>query len=44
MRAAFTPIYGSADVVEVREIPTPTPGEHEVLVEVPLPARSQRRE
>lgn len=34
MRAALTPTYGPADVLEVRDVPPPTLGDHEVLVEV----------
>ncbi len=34
MRAAFTPVYGPAEVLEVRDVPPPTPGDHEVLVAV----------
>src|SRR5688572_30816102 len=34
MRAAVTTRYGRPEVVEVREVPTPTPAENEVLVRV----------
>lgn len=34
MRAAVTTRYGPPEVVKVREVPTPTPGDHEVLVRV----------
>lgn len=34
MRAALTPVYGPAEVLKVADVPTPTPGDHEVLVEV----------
>jgi len=34
MRAAVTTRYGPPEVVEVREVPTPTPTDHEVLVRV----------
>src|SRR5687767_5760934 len=34
MRAAITRRYGPPEAVEVREVPTPTPGPHEVLVRV----------
>ena len=34
MRAAFTPGYGPADILEVRDVPPPVPGDHEVLVAV----------
>jgi NADPH:quinone reductase-like Zn-dependent oxidoreductase len=34
MRAAVTPTYGPAHVLELREVPTPTFGDREVLVEV----------
>ncbi|MFO0760292.1 MAG: NAD(P)-dependent alcohol dehydrogenase [Byssovorax sp.] len=45
MRAAFTPVYGPADILSVRELPRPVPGDHEVLVEVhasPVTAGDQR--
>ena len=34
MRAAVTTRYGGPEVVEVREVPTPTPADNEVLVRV----------
>lgn len=34
MRAAITTRYGLPEVVEVRDVPTPTPADHEVLVRV----------
>jgi len=34
MRAAFTTRYGPPEVVEIREVPTPTPADNEVLVRV----------
>ncbi len=34
MKAAFTPLYGPANVLEVREASTPSPGDHELLVEL----------
>src|SRR5688572_8412457 len=34
MRAAVTTRYGLPEVVEVREVPTPTPADNEVLVRV----------
>jgi NADPH:quinone reductase-like Zn-dependent oxidoreductase len=34
MRAAITTRYGPPEVVEVQEVPTPTPADHEVLVRV----------
>lgn len=34
MKAAITQSYGSADVLETREVPRPTIGEHDVLVRV----------
>jgi NADPH:quinone reductase-like Zn-dependent oxidoreductase len=34
MRAAVTTRYGRPEVVEVREVPTPTPADNEVLVRV----------
>ena len=34
MRAAVTTRYGPPEVVEVREVPTPTPADNEVLVRV----------
>ncbi|MFK7929326.1 MAG: NAD(P)-dependent alcohol dehydrogenase [Myxococcota bacterium] len=34
MKAAYTHSYGPADVVELRDIPVPTVGEHDVLVQV----------
>jgi NADPH:quinone reductase-like Zn-dependent oxidoreductase len=34
MNAAFTPTYGSADVIEIRDLPSPAIGDHDVLVEV----------
>jgi NADPH:quinone reductase-like Zn-dependent oxidoreductase len=45
MRAALTTTYGPAEVLEVRDVPRPTPGAHEVLVEVhasPVTAGDQR--
>lgn len=34
MRAAITPVYGPAHVLQPREVPRPTLGAHDVLVEV----------
>lgn len=34
MKAIITPGYGSPTILETREVATPTPGEHELLVEV----------
>ena len=34
MKAAVTPAYGSADVLETRELPTPIIGDHDVLIQV----------
>jgi len=34
MRAAVTPIYGPASVLETRDLPTPRPGDREVIVEM----------
>lgn len=34
MKAAITPSYGPADVLQTRELPTPTIGEHQVLVQI----------
>ena len=34
MKAAVTTRYGSPDVIEIRQVPTPTPGAGEVLVRV----------
>lgn len=45
MRAAFTPTYGPAEVLELRDVPAPTLGDDEVLVEVhasPVTAGDQR--
>src|SRR5436309_9559515 len=34
MRAMVVPEFGSAEVLRLQEIPEPTPGEHDLLVEV----------
>src|SRR5207244_1554376 len=34
MRATIVPEFGSADVLKLQEMPAPTPGEHDLLVEV----------
>jgi NADPH:quinone reductase-like Zn-dependent oxidoreductase len=34
MRAATRHRYGSADVIEITEVPTPVPGDHDVLIRV----------
>ena len=34
MNVAFTPSYGPAAIVELRDAPTPSPGLHEVLIQV----------
>lgn len=34
MKAAFSPVYGSPDIIEIRDIPTPSPGERDILVRV----------
>src|SRR5438874_6918718 len=34
MRALIVPEFGSADVLKMTEVPTPVPGEHDLLIEV----------
>lgn len=34
MKAAITPTYGPADVIQTGDVPTPTIGEHQVLVQI----------
>src|SRR5262245_9213737 len=34
MKAAFTPTYGPADILETRDVPMPNVGAHDVLVQV----------
>ncbi len=34
MKAALNRVYGSPDVVRVEAVPVPTPGEHEVLIQI----------